>query len=233
MVHSMPAPGPRYRHLSRRLTMFVAGAAIALAGLAAASRPARADAEDILRFLAGAVIIAAIVNAVDDNQSPRYIDRWVLPDSCLETVRVNWRDITVYNARCLNRAGYQNLPNNCLRNFQVNGHGRRGYVAECMWDAGYRRQGNGYYPGPHQPRAEPPVSSPPFNYGHNNRYNVLPSHCEVAYRDNGQRRNGYWGSCLRNSGLRGLPQQCRLNTRGGDDIYNRRCMVNAGYTRER
>ena len=153
----LPAPGPRFRSSSRRLTMLVAATAIAFAGIAAGSRPARADAEDILRFLAGAVIVAAIINAVDDRHTPRYIDRWVLPDSCLETVRVNHRNILVYNARCLNRGNYHGLPNHCRRSFRVNGHTRNGFVAECMWEAGYRREGGWRQP----PRYDPPRYSPP------------------------------------------------------------------------
>lgn len=233
MIHSLPAPGPRFRLRSRWLTVLVAASAIAFAGLAANSRPARADTNDLLRFLAGAIIIAAIVNAVDDNQTPRYIDRWTLPDSCLETMRVGYRTIEAYNARCLSRAGYQNLPNRCLRTFQINGRPRDGYVAECLWDAGYRR-GNGWNRPPVSTyprggvRPEPPIlSAPPSHLGRA----VLPAHCATAYWQEGQRRNGYWGSCLRTAGLRGLPDHCRLRTREGDAIYNRRCLVDAGYRR--
>lgn len=239
----LPAPGARFRTRSRRLTMLIAAAAIAFAGFAAGSRPARADAEDILRFLAGAIIIGAIINAVDDNHTPRYIDRWVLPDSCLETVRVNHRNIEVYNARCLNRGNYHGLPNHCLRSFRVNGYTRNGYVAECLWDAGYRRENPwgqppryspprysppGYLP-PGAIRPEPPVLSPPPYHGAST---LLPAHCEMTYRENGQRRNGYWGSCLRDAGLRNLPDHCRLRTRSGDAVYNRGCLVNAGYRRD-
>ncbi|WP_323035067.1 hypothetical protein [Pararhodobacter sp.] len=165
----MPPPGARFRRTSRRLTLLVGAAAIALAGLTASARPAKADTEDILRFLAGAVIIAAIINAVDDRHTPRYIDRWVLPDSCLETMRVNHRRIQIYNARCLSRAGYYNLPNRCERTFWVNGRNRRGYVAECLWDAGYYREGGRYAPPYYAPPRyvppyfDPPRHSPPYN----------------------------------------------------------------------
>jgi len=223
--------------LSRRLTVLLAAAAIALAGLSATTRPARADAEDLLRFLAGAVVIAAIVNAIDDNHTPRYIDRWTLPNSCLETLRVDWRTIQVYNARCLSRAGYHDLPGYCRRDFRVGGYQTRtGYVAECLWEAGYRRDtGPGWGGHPPQPEPYPPFPSrPPYP----NRPPVvvsdrLPAYCQVTYRMNGRRLEGYWGSCLRDAGLRNLPRQCRQTTTQGDAIYDAQCLYNAGYRRPR
>lgn len=246
MTYALPAPGARFRSASRRLTLLVAAGAVALTALAAGSRPARAgDAEDILRFLAGAVIIGAIVNAVNDNHDPQYISRWELPGSCLETVRVRGRNIQVYNARCLRRAGYSGLPNRCSREFRINGHRRHGYVAECLYDAGYSRRGGGHYdsPPPYYNDNEPPYFdvpgmrppfglpiSPPLTRGPSPRYdNVLPSSCSVRYRDNGRRRTGYWGGCLRDHGFTNLPRSCRRRTGQGESIYNRRCLRDAGY----
>lgn len=234
MSYSLPAPGPRLRALSRRLTLMLAAGAIALAGLSVTARPARADAEDLLRFLAGAVVIAAIINAVDDNHTPHYIDPWTLPDSCLETLRVDWRTFQVYNAHCLSRAGYHNLPNRCARDFRIGYSGHNGYVAECLWESGYRR-GSGYYgddwndprPGPH-PGITPHPGRPPVVIA-----DRLPSNCEVTYRMNGRRMEGYWGGCLRNAGLRDLPRQCRMTTTDGDAIYDARCLYDAGYRRGR
>lgn len=199
--------------LPRRLTLLLAAAAIALAGVSATPRQAQASTDDILRFLAGVIIVAAIINAVDDNHRPQYISRWVLPDSCLETVRANWRTIDVYNARCLDRAGYHGLPHQCRYDYQYQGRNRSGYVAECMWDAGYRRQG-----------AQPVV--PPQVQGQ-----VLPSHCAMTYRQSGVRVNGYWAGCLTNAGLHNLPRQCRVTSTAGDAIYNADCLVDAGYRR--
>lgn len=240
MTYSLPAPGARFRLRSRRLTLIVGAAAIALAGLTATTRPAKADAEDLLRFLVGAAIVAAIVNAVDDHHTPRHIDRWVLPNSCLETARVHGRSIDVYNSRCLSRGSYNHLPSHCERNFRVNGRNRSGYVAECLWESGYRREGgHNYRPGA---RIEPPAyTSPrdryndpreprhsPPGFGHDNR---LPQDCEMTYRQNGQRMNGYWGTCLEHAGIRNLPRHCRLNTRGQGAVYNRQCLRDAGYRR--
>ena len=205
--------------LPRRLTMLLAGAAIALAGLGAAIRPARADTEEILRFLAGVIVIAAIVNAVDDNHRPQYISRWVLPDSCLESVRTGHRTVDVYNARCLNRAGYDSLPGHCRYDFQYQGRNRTGYVAECLYDNGYHPQGGG-------------SSGGWQGGGSGGQLGRLPDHCEMTYRQSGRRIDGYWANCLNNAGLGNLPRQCRVTSTGGDQIYNAECLDNAGYRRD-
>lgn len=209
-----PALSKTLRLMPRSLTLGLAAAAMVLAGAVSTARPAKADADDLLRFLAGVIVIAAIVNAVDDNHRPAHISRWVLPDSCLETVRVHRRSIDVYNARCLNRAGYSNLPQECRYDYQYNGRNRSGYVAECMWESGYRRQGGAHVP-----------SRP------NPGFSFLPGHCEMTYRQAGQRINGYWGHCLQRAGLHDLPGYCRVTSTDGDAIYNAECLHNANYRR--
>ena len=205
-------PFPRPSGLVRRLTLTLAAAALALAG--ATARPAQADTDDLLRFLAGAIVIGAIINAVDDNHRPQHVSRWVLPDSCLETVRVHRRSVDVYNARCLSRANYSNLPHECRYDYQYNGRSRSGYVAECLWDAGYRRQGHQVAPQPSRPTGV-----------------FLPAHCEMTYRQQGQRMSGYWGACLSNAGFHDLPRYCRVTSTGGDVIFNAECLHNANYRR--
>jgi hypothetical protein len=201
----------------RHLPLTFAAAALAVAG--ATARPAQADTDDLLRFLAGAIVIAAIVNAVDDNHRAPHISQWVLPDSCLETVRANRRSVEVYNARCLNRANYSNLPGECRYDYQYNGRNRSGYVAECMWDAGYRRQGYSAQPAP--------APSRPSQHS----AGVLPAHCEMTYRQSGQRVTGYWGDCLNNAGYYDMPRYCQVTSTSGDAIYNAECLFNANYRR--
>lgn len=253
MYSSLPIPGQRMRAASRRLTLVLVAGAVALAGLTVSARDARAsDAEDILRFLAGALIVGAIVHSINDNDDPQYISRWELPGSCLETVRVRGRNIQVYNARCLRRAGYRNLPRYCQRDFRINGHRRTGFVAACLYDEGYRRggsgRGGGYRydsPPPYYNHNEPPFFAPPGivpPFGLNpprvsppiaRRHNVLPSECRMTYRQSGRRIQGYWGNCLRRSGLRDLPRNCRRTSTNGDTIYNAQCLRDAGYRRGR
>lgn len=219
-----PTPSGLVRNLSRRLTMTLAAAALVLGGAVSTARPAKADTDDLLRFLAGVIVIAAIVNAVDDNHRAPYVGRWVLPDSCLETVRANWQDIQLYNARCLDRSGYHNLPADCRYDYRYNGRNRSGYVAQCLWDAGYRRQGGGDvpttdpYPGSGYSRPNPGTG-------------FLPAHCEMTYRQSGQRVQGYWGHCLGNAGLRDLPRYCSVTSTNGDIIYNAECLLNANFRR--
>lgn len=217
-IHSAALPPPS---LSQRLTLMLAAAAIALAGLSASTRPARADAEDLLRFLAGIVVVAAIVNAIDDSHTPRYYGRWELPDSCLETLRVDGRTIQAYNARCLHRGGYTNLPYRCRYEFRIGGHRTRvGYIAECMWETGYRRAN----PWIDRPHVDEPI------IGHRG---LLPQHCAMTYRVNGQRRHGYWGHCLNDAGFHNLPRSCRRTTTDGDHLFNRHCLSEAGYRTRR
>lgn len=247
-------PRLRLGALTRRFTMSLAAGAVALTGLAAASRPAQADADDLLRFLAGAIIVGAIVNAIDDNQTPRYAGRWQLPDSCLETVRVRGRNVEVYNGRCLSRAGYNDLPQYCARDFNINGRNRTGYVAECLYDAGYGREGYRqppryeppqYQPPQYQPPGYPPYGSPPpyFNPGRPPHTSVqppslgfegrLPSHCAMTYRQSGQRVDGYWANCLNDAGFDNLPRHCRVSASDGSRIYTAQCLLDAGYRRSR
>ncbi len=206
----MPFPTPS--GLLRRLTLTLA--ALAFAGATTTARPAQADTEDLLRFLAGAIVIGAIINAVDDNHRPQYISRWELPDSCIETVSLHRRSVDVYNARCLNRANYSNLPHECRYDYQYNGRSRSGYVAECLWDAGYRRQGHYVAPVPQRPSVT-----------------FLPAHCEMTYRQEGRRVTGYWGACLSNAGFYNLPNYCRVTSTAGDAIFNAECLYNANYRR--
>ena len=238
MTLTIPNPPPWTRWLPRRLTMAVAAGALTLAGLTTTARPAHADADDILRFLAGALVIGAIVHAIDDNQRVPHYGNRVLPDACLETIRVRGRNIQSYNARCLNRAGYDGLPNRCRHEFRVNGNRTRtGFIAECMWESGYRRQGGGGWQDDgwqgggwgRPPYGRPPaVHQPPYRppFAGNAR---LPGQCSMHYRQSGQRISGFWGDCLRNEGFTNLPRQCRLTSTDGSSIYNARCLYDAGY----
>lgn len=233
----------------RRLTTLVAAGAIAVAGLGASTRTAQADADDLLRFLAGAVVVGAIVHAIDDNQTPRYYSPRVLPGSCLETIRVNGRNVQSFNERCLSRAGYRDLPGRCRYEFHLNrGRNRAGYIADCLYESGYRAEygssggrdgdwrpgGHGGYGGRDGWRPNGPITSAPPRvrgpYPTSPRHNArLPGHCEVTYRQQGARIDGYWASCLRDSGFRDLPGYCRVTSTQGDAIFNAQCLREAGY----
>jgi hypothetical protein len=204
---------------TKRITSALAAVAVAVSGLAATATPTRAlDADDVFRFLLGAATIAILIRAYTDRQQPdrRYTGR-VLPDHCIETMRVGGRTIDVYNARCLRNAGLRDLPARCERTVRTDRGRRTVYSAQCLFDASYRAEG--------------PIYVPP-------RATTLPARCQITYTYRGQRLAGYDGECLRRAGLRDLPQRCLLRARLVAenrmlDIYNAECMFDAGYRVDR
>lgn len=212
------------RQTASRLQMLVLAGAVALAGVTATATPARSDVDDLIRFLFGAAAVAVIIGAIDDRHRPRYISRWVLPDSCMETARVRGRNVAVYNARCLQRAGYSGLPRNCHIDLRVQRGHRASYVAQCLYRAGYRAEGT-------HTRPRPPVVVQPSPGHRPHRASRLPSHCEMTYRQQGRRVAGYEGRCLYNAGFSRLPRACRVRDGVGNTYYNRQCLLNSGYRR--
>lgn len=205
------------RRQARRLGALVMAAALATAGMLAASAPARAQSgEDLVRFLLGAAAVAVIIRSIDANASVRYIDRRTLPRECLETVRMRGRQVDVFHHGCLRRAGYRSLPNRCEVSFRTNRGHRTGYESRCMQRAGYRIGHQSHRPRPDRDRVQ-----------------WLPAHCRMTYRQSGRRHDGYWGSCLQASRLHHLPNRCFVTRHGGDRVYSARCLQNAGYRARR
>ncbi|MCC6001837.1 MAG: hypothetical protein JJU19_13390 [Pararhodobacter sp.] len=218
-----PSVATRPPTLARLQMMLLAGA-VALAGLAVTTTPARAH-DDVVRFLLGAAAIAVIIGAVDDRHRARHVGHRVLPDSCMETARVRGRNIAIYNARCLHRAGYHRLPRHCSVDLRTNRGHRAGYAADCLHQAGYRAERFSHQ----RPRHD---SGRPHRQPHRGAF-VLPSHCEMHYRQRGQRVWGYDGRCLSRAGHNRLPSQCLVRDRAGNQYFNGQCMINAGYRRGR
>ena len=220
MTSIADGPGVTARKAASRIQMMVLAGAVALAGLASSAAPARSsDADDLIRFLLGAAAVAVIIGAIDDRHSPRYIDRWVLPDSCLETARVRGRNVEVYNARCLQRAGYRNLPQRCHIELRVHRGTRGSYVARCLYNAGYRAEAPAYRTPRHDPIPRARAT--------------LPQRCEMHYRERNQRVWGYDGRCLYDSSFHRLPSSCRVRDRAGNSYYNGNCLLDHGYRRAR
>ena len=82
----------------------------------------------------------------------------------------------------------------------------------------------------------------PSHPGHRSQYyhhqpaNVLPHHCRVQIREHGRHRPAYSARCLRQTGLRQMPQQCRFSVQtrhGWQRFFGERCIVRAGYRTER
>jgi hypothetical protein len=203
-------------NLRRAVTSTFAAGAVALAGLAAPT-PAAAN-DDLIKFLLGATALAVVVHAAKKGNaqvhfpapSPR-----TLPAQCAETLRINHRDVQVYNAHCLQQAQVWNLPDRCFEVVRTN-HGNRGvYRSQCLIDAGWRpAHGGGHV-------------TPPRN---DHQARVLPQSCEIRYRTRGEFRQGYDAACLSNAGLRRLPEGC-IARRSDGQIYNAQCLIDAGYRR--
>lgn len=209
----MPITADLPRRALRRLTLWAAAAALAATATLTPAAPARAqDTDDLVRFLLGVAAVAIIIRAIDDNHTPVFIAPHVLPDSCLEVVRVHGRRIALYNARCLRRAGYRDLPHHCEVTYRTNRGERRGYGSRCLYRAGYR--------------AEDEAAHDIYR-GH------LPRGCAITYRSGGRRYTGYDAWCLRTAGFRGLPHFCERTTRSGDMLYDAQCLWDGGYRRGR
>lgn len=209
-----------------RLQMMLLAGAVALAGLAVTTAPARAH-DDVVRFLLGAAAIAVIIGAVDDRHRARHVGHRVLPESCMESARVRGRNISIYNARCLHHAGYHRLPQHCSVNLRTHHGHRAGYVADCMHQAGYRSERVTHHRPRHdygRPHRQPQPHRGAF---------VLPAQCEMHYREHGHRVWGYDGRCLTRAGHNRLPSQCMVRDRAGNQYFNGQCLTNAGYRRGR
>lgn len=211
------SPARRAGPIRQRLVGVLAAAALAIAATLSSQGPARAqDTDDLVRFLLGAAAIAVIVRAIDDSHRPQFLGE-VLPESCLETVRLQGRQIDVYNRNCLRRAGYRNLPDRCEVSYRTAAGRRSGYEARCMYRSGYRPE-----------RGAPPVVGRPQP-----QRPVLPARCELNYRVGGDRAVGYDTLCLRSARITDLPRRCERSIRGGDILHDGECLWALGYRRGR
>ncbi|MCC5970362.1 MAG: hypothetical protein JJU15_10445 [Pararhodobacter sp.] len=223
-----PGFGAVTQKASRRLLALVAASALILASLGATATPARSDTtDDLLRLFLGIAAVAVIVSAIDESRTPRHIDRWTLPDDCRETVRLRGRHIDTYNASCLERARYRGLPQHCRLAMRTDRGQRPSFLAQCLFDEGYRAERHHYRPG--RPFPQPGYGPRPGP----ERPAILPSRCEMVYREGNRRVEGYDGHCLDRYGFHRLPRQCRVSDRAGNHYYNAQCLTNAGYRRAR
>jgi hypothetical protein len=202
------------RKTAQRLSLGLGAAAIVMTG-ALLPAPARANTEDLARLLFGAAVVAIIVRGFDNADRVRvdpHRPRNVLPHECLGTVRIRGRDTDVYDHRCLQRAEVRRLPEYCEVTVRTGDRNRRVHLARCLYDEGFRAE-----------RPAPVAQRP-----------RLPQACETTYRVRGGRTlDGYSAHCLRNEGLRNLPQSCEVRTRDDRRLFDAQCLVDAGYRRGR
>ncbi len=178
-----PAFGAITRKASQRLKLFFSAGVIAFAGLAGGASPAKAQTSDeLIRFLLGAAAVAVVVRGIEGSASTRRVrmPQGVLPAACMETVRLNRRNVDVYHSGCLGWYGINQLPRRCETTVRTD-RGRRSYhLAQCLHETGWRAE---YASGPSRPRHDytPPRSHnrrdcPPGWQGAPRRHQY--QHCE-------------------------------------------------------
>ena len=143
------------RNAHRKFIAVILAAAVAITGFSTA--PARADSDDIAKFIAGAAILGIIGAAINDRRDDRrerpHVDpkphpkplpprvrRYDLPAKCLTNIRVRGKDRRLLGMRCLNR-NYdfvRKLPNRCYAELENRHKSRRGYRPGCLRKHGYR-----------------------------------------------------------------------------------------------
>jgi hypothetical protein len=152
MTTLSPAFGAIGGRASRRLKLLISAGIVAFAGIAGTAAPARSQTSDeLIRFLLGAAAVAVVVRAIDSSASSSRSrpQQGVLPEACMETVRLNRRYVDVYHTGCLGWYGIDRLPRRCETELRTD-RGRRSYhLAQCLHESGWRPQ---YASAPSRPR---------------------------------------------------------------------------------
>ncbi|TNJ46295.1 hypothetical protein [Phaeobacter sp. B1627] len=139
----------------RKFIALILAAAMSVTGFAAG--PARADSEDIAKFIAGVAVLGIIGAAINDHKDnrrrPPHVDptprpkplpprvrRYDLPSQCLTSLRVRGQTHRIVGLGCLHRSyDYtRDLPNSCYTELGNREQRRRGYRPNCLRQHGYR-----------------------------------------------------------------------------------------------
>ena len=158
MTTIAPAFGAFTGRASRRLKLLVSAGIVAFAGLATTAAPAPAQTSDeLIRFLLGAAAVAVVVRAIDSPASASRNSRarparGVLPEACMERVRLHRRTVDVYHTGCLGWYGIDRLPRRCETHIRTDRGMRSYHLAQCLHESGWRAQ---YAAAPSRPRHDP------------------------------------------------------------------------------
>lgn len=128
-------------------TLALAGV-IAVTTFAGSAAPARADNDDLARFLFGAAALAIIAGAVNDHHNDNVVvvkphkpqkHAKYLPASCRTTVqRSNGKRFNIYTQRCLQKKGYMPIgAPDCRRTAVWNGKKHVYFPASCLRQKGF------------------------------------------------------------------------------------------------
>lgn len=145
-------------------TILASVVSLALAATSVSTTPARAD-EDVLKVIAGLVVLGTIANAVKhrnerkaarvsrNHQQPVYQDPHhhrqhkvhrqhrrakAAPQRCLRDQWTHRGERQVYGARCMQKHARAQLPQNCLRQARTNSGPRYFYTKRCLRNHGWR-----------------------------------------------------------------------------------------------
>ncbi len=164
MTTLSPAFGTFGGKASRRLRLFFSAGLVAFAGLAGTAAPAQSQSSDeLIRFLLGAAAVAVVVRAIDSSASSTrsrgQLARGVLPEACMERVRLRGRHVDVYHTGCLGWYGIDRLPRRCETPVRTDRGMRSYHLAQCLHESGWRPQ---YAAAPSRPRHDwtPPRAQP-------------------------------------------------------------------------
>jgi hypothetical protein len=131
--------------------------ALAFTGMAASTTAARADNDNLHRFLGGAAALLIIGNILENQQqhpgyyghvpptrhviAPPVVHRLVAPSTCYSRFRGPNMNMRGFGAHCLtsHTPHYAYLPNSCLERVFTYQGWRQVYDAQCLYDHGWVR----------------------------------------------------------------------------------------------
>ncbi|WP_299193622.1 hypothetical protein [uncultured Litoreibacter sp.] len=145
--------------MKRTFLASILSVSLAATSLTATTAPAQAD-EDVLKVIAGLVVLGAIANQVKQNkQSRQTVTRTydsfgngprkhqhrspvrqykVAPQRCIRETWTHRGQREVYGARCMQRHANAQLPQKCLRQNKTNSGPRYFYAKRCLRNQGWR-----------------------------------------------------------------------------------------------
>jgi len=127
--------------MKTKLIALVTATAISLTGLSAAPTQA-SEADNIVKFIVGAAVIGALVNAANQPRQ-RVVTRRYVPAPVVEPVR-RYRPVPVAPTRHIVRArGHK--PNRCLFQKWTPRGWKRFYGRKCMVRRGWEKDNRGWF----------------------------------------------------------------------------------------
>lgn len=137
----------RLRRMRVRFIALLTASALALAGVTALPAPAAARGKDITKIILGAIVIAAIADALDKGHAapapqpqphPQPQPPRVVPQVCAFQLQGGQAGRVAYSGECLRSYGLTRLPQHCGVPAQIYGRPDTLYPARCLRRAGFQ-----------------------------------------------------------------------------------------------